>query len=407
MLTEHAQDVIASEILVVGAGAVGLVAAIALARAGRQVTLLGRPGEPRPGRTVALLQGSVELLRDLDVWPAVAAQAEPLETMRIVDATGSIFAPPPVLFRAAEIGLPAFGYNVDNSVLEAALRDVAAAMPALTLVGAAAGSVIFTRDTAEIRTDGGVTLEAKLVVAADGRESLARKAARIGVRSTTHPQRAMTAIFGHGSTHDNISTEFHTREGPFTLVPMTGAGARRSSLVWVMSPGEAARRRTLAPAAFAREAEQQCGSLLGPMTIESDIGSFPIVTRAATRLVAPRLVLLGEAAHALPPIGAQGLNLSFRDVAALAAHLRRRPAEQDDIGAATRLAAFEAERRGDVAGRIAAVDLLNGSLLSHGMGIDLLRGAGLAALGRLGPLRRFVMRHGLAPGAYPGLRPTA
>ena len=408
MLTEYAQDLPSSEVIVVGAGAVGLVAGIALARAGRSVTLLGRLGEARPGRTVALLQGSVELLRDLDVWPALEDHAEALRTMRIVDATGSIFAPPPVLFRAAEIGLSAFGYNIDNGVLEAALREAAGATPGLTMVEASAEAVTFARDGAEVRTDTGRSLRARLVAAADGRESLARKAARIGVRTTAHPQRAMTAIFEHGSTHDNISTEFHTREGPFTLVPMAGEDARRSSLVWVMSPDAAARRRTLDPVAFTHEAEQQCRRLLGPMSLASGIGSFPIVTRAATRLVAPRLVLLGEAAHALPPIGAQGLNLSFRDVAVLAAHLRRgRSDEADDAGAPGRLAAYEAARRGDVAGRIAAVDLLNGSLLSHGPGVDLLRGAGLAALGRLGPVRRFVMRHGLASGARPGLRPTA
>lgn len=407
MLTERAGGGPAAEALVVGAGAVGLVAAIALARAGRSVMLLGRSGEARPGRTVALLQGSVDLLRNLDIWRALEPRAEPLRTMRIVDATGSLFAPPPVLFQAAEIGLPAFGYNVDNGVLEVALRDAAAVTPGLTIVDAAARSVSFARDTVEVRSDAGGTLRADLLVAADGRESIARKAARIGVRSTSHPQTALTGIFVHDASHKNVSTEFHTREGPFTLVPMPGVDACRSSLVWVMAPSQAVRRRSLDPADFAREAEHQCGRLLGSMRLESAVGSFPIVTRAAVRLVAPRLVLVGEAAHALPPIGAQGLNLSFRDVADLADRLRPGPATRDDAGSAERLTAYETNRRGDVAGRIAAVDLLNASLLAQGSGPDFLRGAGLAALGRLGPLRRFVMRHGLAPGSRPGPAPTA
>lgn len=395
-----------SEILVVGAGAVGLTVAVALARAGWPVTLLGRPGDARPGRTVALLQGSVDLLRTIGVWSSIEAEAEPLRTMRIVDATGSLFAPPPVAFRAEEIGLEAFGFNVDNGVLESALRDVAAITPGLQFVRGAAVDARFSPEEASVETDGGERLRSTLVVAADGRDSLLRKAARIGVRATDHPQRALTAVFTHAAAHDDISTEFHTRQGPFTLVPMPGRDRHRSSLVWVMSPAEAARRHELAPETFAREAERQCGHLLGRMTLEGAVGRFPIVTRTATRLTGPRLVLVGEAAHALPPIGAQGLNLSFRDVAALVACLApQRPV--GDPGSAACLAAYARDRSGDVATRAAGVDLLNGSLLARGAGSDLMRGLGLTAIGRVAPLRRLVMRHGLAPGPGRGIVPTA
>ena len=252
-----------SDILVVGAGAVGLTAAVALARAGWPVTLLGQPGEARPGRTVALLQGSVDLLKTIGVWPGIEAEAQPLRTMRIVDATGSIFAPPPVAFRAAEIGLEAFGFNIDNGVLENALRSAAAATPGLRLQSGAAVDARFSAEDAEVASDSGERVRSALVVAADGRDSVVRKAARIGVRATDHPQRALTAVFTHAAPHDDISTEFHTRQGPFTLVPMPGRDKHRSSLVWVMSPAEAARRHGLGPEAFAREAERQCGHLLG------------------------------------------------------------------------------------------------------------------------------------------------
>ncbi len=407
MLTAGDSQDVTSDVIVVGAGAVGLTAAIALARTGRTVALVGPAGGTRPGRTVALLQSSVDLLRRLHIWPLIESQAEPLRAMRIVDATGSLFAPPPVLFRAEEIGLAAFGYNIDNNALEDALGVTAEATPGLRRITSAAKSAIFANDSAEVRTYSGDLVRAVLLVAADGRESLMRKLAHIGVRSTAHRQRAMTAVFTHHASHENISTEFHTREGPFTLVPMPGTGSRRSSLVWVMTPAEAERRRTLPSDCFAREAERQCRGLLGRMTLDSAVGNFPIITRIATRLVGPRLVLLGEAAHALPPIGAQGLNLSFRDIAALAAHLGPRPAGQADIGAPSVLAVYERDRRGDVASRIAGVGLLNESLLSHTAGIDLLRGVGLAALGRIAPLRRFAMRQGLAPGAGSSLRPVA
>ncbi|MDX7949927.1 FAD-dependent monooxygenase [Lichenihabitans sp. Uapishka_5] len=406
MPTTVVQHDLEAPVVVVGAGAVGLTAAIALARQGRAVTLVGQPGAPRPGRTVALLEGSVDLLRQLDLWPSIAPAAEALRTMRIVDATGSLFAPPPVAFKAEEIGLSAFGYNVDNATLEAALWQAAGTTSGLTLASSAATGFAFKADAADVRLDTGEVLRASLVVAADGRASLARKAAHIGVRTTEHPQRAMTATFAHAAPHGNVSTEFHTREGPFTLVPLPGEGQRRSSLVWVMSPAAARRRRAAGDAAFVRDAERQCARLLGAMTLEGAIGSFPIITQAATALIGPRLVLVGEAAHALPPIGAQGLNLSFRDVAALVRHVAGTPPVADP-GNAEILRAFERERRRDVAGRIAAVDLLNGSLLSRGVATDALRGAGLMALGRVAPVRRFLMRHGLAPGTGRSVRPSA
>ncbi|MCW6507269.1 FAD-dependent monooxygenase [Lichenifustis flavocetrariae] len=386
------------DIIVVGAGAVGLAAGIGLAGLGFHVTLVGQPATQRPGRTVAMLQGSVALLDDIGVWTTLAPSVAPLRTMRLVDATGSLFSPPPVSFRASEIGLDAFGYNVDNAALEHALQAVATATPGLTVVTASAKDFAYGDGEALVTTDRQQRFSGHLLVAADGRQSQARKAARIGVRVTDHPQTALTAIFRHEAPHHDTSTEFHTRQGPFTLVPMppTSAGVHRSSLVWVMNPKEAARRRLLAAADFAREAETQCTRLLGDMTLDSQIGAFPIVTSSALRLTAKRLVLIGEAAHALPPIGAQGLNLSYRDVIALVDHLRAARGHREDIGAIQGLDHYARARTGDVMARTAGVGALNGSLLNHRTGMDLMRGLGLAALGGIAPLRRLAMRQGLA-----------
>lgn len=382
-------------IVVAGAGAVGLAAAIGLARAGRPVTLVGTPGPERVGRTVALLNGAVALLRELEVWASVAPEAAPLAAMRIVDATGSLFRPPPVLFRAADLGVPAFGYNVPNASLERALWAEARVTPGLTIRDGRVADVLVRPGGVRVTTEGGDTVTGSLAVAADGRRSRVRRAVRIGVRETRHPQQALTALLDHEVPHAGISTEFHTRQGPFTLVPLPDGpdGGPRSSLVWVMSPAEAERRAALPAGTLAAEMERQCGRLLGRITLAGPVGRFPIVTSIATRLVAERVVLIGEAAHALPPIGAQGLNLSFRDVAALIAHLRRdtRP------GDALTLKAYARARAGDIASRTAGVGLLNGSLLAHTPAVDLLRGAGLLALGRSERLRRFAMRHGLAP----------
>lgn len=390
------------DIIIVGAGTVGLVLAIGLARAGFSVALIGPAAPARPGRTVALLDGSVKLLQELGLWSAVAARAAPLAHMRIVDATESLFRTAPVQFDAAEIGFDCFGYNLPNDELDTALVAASAQQPGLVFVRARAADIPFGPTDVAVNTDHGERLRARLLVAADGRQSLARKLAGIGVRTRTWPQVALTAVLRHDVPHGDVSTEFHTRRGPFTLVPLPDGidGSHHSSLVWVMDPADARQRRAF-PDRFAALVEAQSERLLGTMRLASDIGAFPLSTSTSARLTGDRLVLVGEAAHALPPIGAQGLNLSLRDVAALIDVLTqaRRNNANVDIGARAVLDRYAARRTGDVAVRTLAVDALNGSLLARSPVADLARGLGLMALSSLAPLRRTVMRHGLVPGA--------
>jgi 2-octaprenyl-6-methoxyphenol hydroxylase len=219
------------------------------------------------------------------------------------------------------------------------------------------------------------------------------------VRTHLYPQSALTVFLAHTRPHEDYSTEFHTRQGPFTLVPLpaTPSARLRSSLVWVMSHAEAARRAALDDEALAGEIEAQARSLLGAMRIEGARGVFPMVRQIVTRLVATRLALVGDAAHAFPPIGAQGLNLGLRDVKGLIEAAREAAAEGDDIGGAAALERFSRSRGLDIATRTGAVDGLNRSLLAHFGPLDAARGLGLAALGAIGPLRRLVMREGVAP----------
>ena len=208
----------------------------------------------------------------------------------------------------------------------------------------------------------------------------------------------MTAHLAHRLPHDDFSTEFHTRGGPFTLVPLPASATapNRSSLVWVMSDARtraAARRSTTKP--LRARSNVQAHSLLGAMRIEGERGFFPMPARSCRRSRAERLALVGDAAHVLPPIGAQGLNLGLRDVEAIVACAVEARAEGRDIGGAETLRAYERARRADIALRTGAVDGLNRSLLiAHFAPIDFARGAGLAALSAIGPLRRLVMRDG-------------
>ena len=396
-------DVERCDVVVVGAGLAGLVAAIGFARAGFSVVCCGAADRLGQGRTVALLDRSIAFLDRLDVWREIQPLGAPLRALRIIDDTGSLFPSRPIEFRAAEIGLDAFGWNIENAALAAALAEAAAATPGLRRVEARVAAFDFAPERAALRLTDGRTFQARLVVGADGRGSSARNAAGLDARTHFYPQSALTAIIVHSRPHQDCSTEFHTRQGPFTLVPLPAApGANtRSSLVWVMSTAEAARRAALDDEALAGEIEEQARSLLGAMRVEGERGVFAIARQSVSRVAVTRLALVGDAAHVLPPIGAQGLNLGLRDVEGLLETAREAAAKREDIGGEAALQRYRRRRGPDVAARAFAVDVLNRSLVAAFAPIDALRGVGLAALGAIGPLRRLVMREGVAPTLAP------
>ncbi|KUL96292.1 ubiquinone biosynthesis protein UbiH [Bosea sp. WAO] len=383
------------EIAIVGAGAVGLAAALALAASGRKSVLFGAATAPRDGRTVALLDGSWRLLGELGLGKALERIAAPLEIMRLVDDTGSLFRQPPVEFKAAELGLSAFGWNIENAALVETLAARAAQEPAIRMVPRPVEEIEIGPEAVRLSGAGFEPMHAALVVGADGRNSRVRAAAGIETRDWTYPQVALTAILGHRREHGDASTEFHTRAGPCTLVPLPG---RRSSLVWLLAPREADEIAALDDAGFARAVERQTHSIVGAMTVEGRRGRVPMGGLSVERFSADRTALIGEAAHVFPPIGAQGLNLGLRDVAAL----RDALIEAEDPGAEGPLARYDLSRQADVRLRTGAVDALNRTLLTDLLPADLLRGAGLLALSRFGPLRRLVMRQGLAGGTAAG-----
>jgi len=388
-----------TDVLVVGAGVCGLAAALGFARAGFDTVLAGAPEQLASGRTVALLDSSVRFLSRLGVEDDLKRLGAPLRSLRIVDDTGSLWRAPTIEFHAAQIGLSSFGWNIENVKLVNALAALAARQERLALSSSRIASYEWG-DRALARSEDGSIFEARLVVAADGRNSPARAAAGIDVRVRRLEQHALTAMLAHSRPHDERSTEFHTRDGPFTLVPLPARddGWSRSSLVWVMPKTQARRRTALDDASLAGEIEFQAQSIYGAMQIEGGRGAFALSSQRADRLTGPRLALVGDAAHVLPPIGAQGLNLGLRDAAWLVETSEAKRRSGADFGAAPSLGRYESARRGDVALRAGAIDALNFSLVADFALADFARSLGLAALGAIGPLRRLVMREGVSPG---------
>ncbi|ADH89007.1 Ubiquinone biosynthesis hydroxylase, UbiH/UbiF/VisC/COQ6 family [Ancylobacter novellus DSM 506] len=383
----------AQAVTVVGGGPSGLIAALALASGGLPVTLVAPPRAPDP-RTTALMDGSVRALEALGLWERLRKDASPLRVMRLVDGTQRLLRAPEVEFRAGELGLEGFAWNLENEVLLAALDDAVAEAAGIERVSGAVRSVADGTEQVVVELDDGRTIAAALVAAADGRNSPCRRAAGIGVKVRDYPQVAVTATLAHSRPHHDVSTEFHTETGPFTLVPLPGD---RSSVVCVVSAREAEELLALSEDAFARVMERKARSILGRMSLVSPRGSFPLSQRTAERFAKGRIALIGEAAHIIPPIGAQGLNLGLRDAATLAELVVDAVQAGEDIGGAGVTDAYERRRRADVASRGFAVDLFNRSLLSDLVPVAGLRGLGLWLMGRSPMLRKAVMREGVGP----------
>ena len=382
------------DVAVVGAGPAGLSAAIAIAQSGARTILIARRSPYADNRTTALLGASVDFLRTLEVWPHCQDEAAALLTMRLIDDTGRLIRAPEVKFSCDEIGLDLFGYNIANHVLVSALEQRAAAIPNLIRLDDDAIAIRPGDDLVAIELSGGGSESARVVVGADGRHSLCRDAAGITLKRRELPQAALTFNVSHSRPHRNISTEFHTSQGPCVFVPLPG---NRSSVVWVSEPKEADRLLALNDDDLSAAAETRSHSVLGKIQVEPGRTRFPLAIEQPAKFAKSRIALVGEAAHVLPPIGAQGLNMGLRDAADIARTVQEALAAGDDPGSPAVLGRYAAARRIDVMSRTFVVDMANRSLLSAFLPMQSLRAAGLHLVGSFGPLRRLAMREGLAP----------
>ncbi len=380
------------EIAVVGGGLAGQIAALSFARAGRKVVALTPEAPATDRRTTALMDQSIRFMERLGVWGEMAEKSAALSTMQILDGTGRLLRAPPVAFRSSEVGLTAFGYNFPNAALLPVLSEALDREPNVTRIAESAETISILPDRVELRLASGTLVSADFVVGADGRRSKVRESAGIEVRTWSYPQSALVLNFSHALPHRNVSTEFHTESGPFTQVPLPG---NRSSLVWVMKPAEADAAKGLSTEELSRKVEARMQSLLGKVTVEDGAQVWPLSGMMAKQFGKGRAALIGEAGHVFPPIGAQGLNLSLRDIMALSEIIASPAGAPIPADAGDR---FDRRRRIDVGSRTASVDLLNRSLLSDFLPVQVMRAAGLHLLSALPPLRSLVMREGVEPG---------
>ncbi|MEO6301376.1 MAG: UbiH/UbiF family hydroxylase [Paracoccaceae bacterium] len=388
-----------TDVLISGGGVAGLTAAAAFGTAGFQVICV----DPTPPvtdegadgadlRTTAFLQPAVAVLQAAGLWDRLAPHAARLQIMRIVDAGGPVSEARLIKdFDASEISDQPFGWNLPNWLLRREMVARLAELPNVTFRPDTATTALLTRTSeARVTLSDNSHVTAKLVIAADGRNSTMRDALNIPVKTIRYGQKALSFAVTHPVPHQNISTEIHRSGGPFTLVPLPDRdGKPCSAVVWMETGPEVQRLAALPVPEFAAALNTRSCHILGPLTLATRLTQWPIITQIAARMSGERTALMAEAAHVLPPIGAQGLNMSLADLACLL------DLAQVDLGSAKMLDTYHRRRHAQVQARVIAIDALNRAAMLGLPPLRDLRASALTALHALKPVRQTLMKAGL------------
>ncbi|NND43477.1 MAG: UbiH/UbiF family hydroxylase, partial [Silicimonas sp.] len=297
-------------------------------------------------------------------------------------------------FRSSDLGAPAFGWNLPNWLTRKLLTEALAARPDTDLrLGTGFRSVLTREREAIVTLSDGDRLRARLAIAADGRASPLRDALGIKTTIARYGQKALAFTVTHDAPHNNVSTELYLSGGAFTLVPLPDHhGQPASAVVWMNDGPDALRLLDMGTTAFSQAATTRSCGVLGNLTLASPRRMWPVVTQRAMRLTAERSAIIAEAAHVLPPIGAQGLNTSLHDVSALVDLARDTP---EEIGERGWLDRFARRRERDIRARAGVIDLYNRVCRSDAPPVQALRSLGLSTVHDVAPLRKGIMRAGL------------
>ncbi len=380
--------------VVLGGGLIGLGLALALARHGLRTALLDpvaadvRADPEFDGRAYAVAPGSANLLRALGIWDEVGPRAEPVRRISVADRSAGPIPAAALHFDPAEGDQETLGWILEDRFLRGALlRAVADAPEVEHRAPARADAVRLTPTGAEVDM-GGETLDAALVVACDGRRSATARAAGIGYLAWDYPQKGLVCAIEHELAHGGEAHQAFLAGGPFAQLPLPG---NRSSIVWSEAAARADEIAALDDEAYTAEIARRLHGRLGQIRLAGRRWVYPLGLALANSYARPRFAVAGDAAHGVHPIAGQGLNMGLRDVAALTEVLVEAMRRGEDLGALDVLRRYERWRRFDATVMTLGMDGLN-RLFSTGSGpVQALRNAGLHAVARLAPARRFFM----------------
>ena len=390
-----------TDVFISGAGLAGSIAALSYSKAGRNVVvadpyIYGNNAQI-DYRTTAYLQPSKLFLEKLGIWEAIEDSAMPLEIMKIMDSS-NIKNGDKIRsqneFASAEISDLPFGWNVKNSLMRAALKRLIDQQSNCKLITNSSAVDMVSRDSvAYLKLSSGKTVKAKLVIAADGRNSILREKAGISIKTHRFGQKALAFAVTHSIPHKNISTEIHNSGGPFTLVPLPDYNGKPSSaIVWMENGEKATNLLEMETKNFEHEMTIRSCNILGPLKLASNRSIWPIISQVADRLFSNRLALIGETAHVVPPIGAQGLNMSLADIKCLNDLDQKYP---DQLGSMKTLKEYQENRIFDIKQRVAGVSALNQISKSSNKVIQNIRAFGIDNFFQVPAIKHTAMKLGI------------
>ncbi len=394
-----------TKVLIVGGGIAGLALAVKLGNNGLTCAVID-PKKPQSydiirhgGRTAAIMGQSIDLLKSIEIWKQIEDDTAPLEIMRIIDDGNPALDPIEVNFDASEIGQENFGHNVPNCYLRKLLFDRAIKDNNIKMFVPHTLQSFAIQDNHILAIlDDGQEIQADIIIGADGRFSKVRDSAGIGTSETDYDQIAITCLISHSKPHGYISTEHHRKGGPFTTVPMPDKNGKHfSSVVWVEKTDEAQKYLHLDKSLMEQTLTDKTRHALGNVLLESDLESWPLKALLAHNLIASRTALIAEAAHAMSPIGAQGLNLSLRDVDILGDILLNAAQLGEDIGCDAILERYVSARTLDLKTRFYGVDQYNKIVSNNIEFVRSLRRGGLNILKTIPAFKQLAMKIGLKP----------
>ena len=383
------------DVIIIGGGPVGSLLATILAQAGMAVAVveatspaaLAQPGSD--ARAIAVSYTSQKVLAAAGAWESMAAEAGAIREIRVTDAASPLF----LHYDHLEVGDHPLGWIVPNPALRRAVLERLAAHPTAHLLAPARVKRLERLSgRVEVELEDGRRLTAALAVAADGRASQTREAAGIAIARRAYGESGIVCTMTHERPHHGIAHERFLPAGPFAILPLAG---QRSGIVWTEPHDRAAAICAQDDAAFLAELSQRVGGFLGTIGLEGRRFHHPLSLHLAETMIAPRLALVGDAAHGMHPIAGQGMNMGFRDVAALAEVIVDAGRLGLDPGAAPVLERYQRWRRFDTMVMLGVTDGLDRLFSNDVAPLRHLRRLGLAAINRLPTAKRFFMRHAM------------
>lgn len=387
------------DIVIVGGGLAGLSQALLIAQQGWRVACIDRD-DPQvqtthDTRTTAISYGSRNVLRHAGIWADMESVAEPITDIAIKDDD----SPVALEFNVADIDADAFGWIVDNRDLRHALINHVEAAPNIThMTGQTVTRFEPQSDHVTVTLADNTTLQARLVIGADGRNSFTREAMGIGVWEHDYKQHAIVCILQHEKPHHGYALEHFRPTGPFAVLPFTDTadGKHQSALVWTVAPQDSAHWVQCDEILFNAAVQERCSDRYGTVTVSGNRAAWPLNVKKAYNYIGARMVLIAEAAHGMHPIAGQGLNMSLRDVAAIVEVLKN----AHDPGDPAVLEKYQRMRRADNLAMVVATDRLNSLFESRMPIMRAARRFGLHAVSRLPVAKQFFMRQAMGVGGH-------